>query len=234
MSKANKLKNYGRSLLEMMEGIPQEVKEDISGSGYKIIGKHLDPKDLEHFSALFSMEKERMTKHDFSDFHEKTAGNEEFLSQQIEWAASYSAMCEMVGKEKAMEIHNEIAAQTYPKLFSMSFPSPADLSGSNDPFNEFKEWFSTLMEANKRAGIHDFEIVEATRDLFQINCTRCAWNEIYKQLGVRDACMPICRVDDIFFPDFCHKAGIRYSRSGTLAAGNEYCDYRFERPVSSD
>ncbi len=88
------------------------------------------------------------------------------------------------------------------------------------------------MEANKKAGVHDFEIVKETQDVFQVNCIWCAWNDIYKQLGVSDACMPICNVDDIFFPDYCQKAGIKYSRSGALATGNKYCDYRFERPDS--
>jgi hypothetical protein len=45
--KIEKLKNYGKSLIEMMKEVPQEIIKEISDSSLNIIKKHLNSDDFE-------------------------------------------------------------------------------------------------------------------------------------------------------------------------------------------
>jgi hypothetical protein len=232
--KTKDLKNYGKSLLEMMGSVPQEVQKEISDAGFNIVKKHLDSEDLWRFTASLEAEKERMLKMDFSSVREKELNSEEFLHQQIEWAASFSTVSGIIGKEKALNIFREITEKTYPKLFFYMFPTAEDLNKFDDPFNAFKEWFLAMMEANKNVGLFDYKVVENTGDAFQMDCIWCAWHETFRQLGVKEACIPVCHADDAFYPDYFQQTDIEYKRAKTLGWGNACCDFRFERSIVVD
>jgi hypothetical protein len=227
--KMESLKNYGKSLLEMMRDVPQEIMKEISDSSFNIIEKHLNSDDFQRFMSSFPIKKERMSKKNFSRVRKRGLNSEEFIYQQIEWAASFATALKIIGREKALNVFREITEKTYPKLFLNMFPTPEELNELDDPFNAFKEWFSAMMEANKKVGLFDYKIVENTGDTFGMNCIWCAWHETYKQLGVEEACIPVCHADDAFYPDYFRQTGIRYKRTQTLGWGSNCCDFRFER-----
>ena len=231
--KMEKLKNYGKSLFEMMGSVPQEIQKEISDSSLNIIKKHLNSDDLKRFTVSLEAEKERMLEMNLSSLREKGLNSKEFMHQQIEWASSFSAALKIVGREKALNIFKEITEKTYPKLFFNMFPIPQDLNEFDNPFIAFKEWFSAMMEANKNVGLFDYTIVENTDDVFQMDCIWCAWHATYKQLEAEEACIPVCHADDAFYPDYFQQTGIEYKRTKTLGWGNACCDFRFERSVSS-
>ena len=226
------LKNYGKSLLEMMGSVPQEIQKEISDTSFSIMNKHLNSDDLKHFTAFLESEKKRMLRMNLSSVREKGLNSEEFIQQQIEWAASFSAISNIIGREKALNIHREITEKTYPNFFFYVFPTPQNLNEFDDPFNAFKEWFSAMMEANKNVGLFDYTIVENTDYVFQMDCIWCAWHEAYKHLGAEDACIPVCYADDAFYPDYFQKTDIEYKRAKTMGWGNTCCDFRFERSVN--
>lgn len=227
--KVKNLKNYGKSLLEMTGSVPHEVIKESSDLSSEIMEQFLNVENMEHFTSYLSAEKERMLKQDMSDVNEKGLNSEDFIYQQIEWAASFSAISKMMKKEEAVKLFRKIAEQTYPKLFSVSFPTSEDIGKFDDPFSAFKEWFSVMMDANKKAGLFDYETIEDNQDALQINCIWCVWYEIYKQVGMKEACIPVCYADDIFYPNYFRQTGISYKRSGTLGWGDDCCDFRFER-----
>jgi len=225
------LKNYGKSLLEMMGSVPQEIIKEIQDSSSNIIEEHLNSDDLKRFTVSLEAEKERMLKMNLSSVQEKGLNSEEFIHQQIEWAASFSAALRIIGREKALNVFREITEKTYPKLFYNMFPTPEDLNKFDEPFNAFKEWFSAMMEANKNVGLFDYKVVKNTGDAFQMDCAWCAWHETYKQLGAEEACMPVYHADDAFFPDYFQQTDVEYKRAKTLGWGNACCDFRFERSI---
>ena len=229
--KMEKLKNYGKSLLEMMGSVPQEIQKEISDSNFNIIEKHLNPDDLKRFTVSLEVEKEKMLKKNLSTVSEKGLNNKEFINQQIEWAVSFSTVSTIIGGEKTIKMFREITEQTYPKLFFHMFPTLENLNEFDDPFNAFKEWFLAMMEVNKNVGLFDYKVVENTGDAFQMDCIWCAWHETYKQLGAEEACIPVCHSDDAFYPDYFQQTGIEYKRTKTLGWGNACCDFRFERSV---
>jgi L-2-amino-thiazoline-4-carboxylic acid hydrolase len=223
------LKNYGKSLLEMMGSVPQEIQKEISDTGFGIMKKHLNSDNQKRFAVSMEIEKEKMLKKNLSTVSEKGLNSIEFIHQQIDWAASFSAASKIIGREKTLNVFREITEKTYPKLFFNVFPAPEDLNELDDPFNAFKEWFLAMMKANNNVGLFDYKIVENTGDVFQMNCIWCAWYETYKQLGVEEACIPVCHADDAFYPDYFQQTDIKYKRTKTLGWGNACCDFRFER-----
>ncbi|MBU0767489.1 MAG: L-2-amino-thiazoline-4-carboxylic acid hydrolase, partial [Proteobacteria bacterium] len=230
--KMEKLKNYGKSLLEIMGSVPKEIQKEVSDTGFSIMKKHLTPDELKHFAASLETEKEKMLKKDLSAVSDKGLNSEEFINQQIEWASSFSTTSKIIGREKTLKIFREMTEQTYPKLFFHMFPRPLDLNKFDDPFNAFKEWFSAMMEANKNVGLFDYTIVENTDNVFQMDCIWCAWHATYKQLEAEEACIPVCYADDAFYPDYFQQTDIEYKRTKTLGWGNACCDFRFERSVN--
>jgi len=229
--KMEKLKNYGKSLLEMMGSIPQGIQREISDTGFYIMKKHLNSDDLGRFAASMEAEKERMLKMNLSSVCEKGLNSEEFIHQQIEWAASFSEASRIIGREKALKIYRDITEKTYPKLFFYMFPTSEELNTFDDPFIAFKEWFLAMMEANKNVGLFEYNIVEDTGDTFQMDCIWCAWHATFKQLDAEGACIPVCHADDAFYPDYFQQTDIEYKRTKTLGWGNVCCDFRFERSI---
>ncbi len=161
-------------------------------------------------------------KHGFIDY-------DEFKAQQIEWAAPFQAFSKIKGLLVTFDLFTEIADQTWPIFMFASFPKPDELTKHYDKFIAFKLWFLAMMEANKKDGVLLSEKVEDTDDTFQVNCTWCAWYEIYNQIDLNEACKPICHIDDIFFPEYCSQIGVSYKRTTTLSENGAFCDYRFIR-----
>ena len=81
----------------------------------------------------------------------------------------------------------------------------------------------------KIAGCHVYELVNNTDDTFQMNCIYCAWYEIPKLLGVKEACLPSCYADDVYLPNALGEIDIKFKRTNTLARGGNCCDFKFER-----
>ncbi|MBW2489754.1 MAG: L-2-amino-thiazoline-4-carboxylic acid hydrolase [Deltaproteobacteria bacterium] len=229
--KPKDLKNYGKSLLEMMGSMPQEIQQEISDTGFSIMKKYLHSVDLTRFAASMDMEREKMLKKNLSIVSEKGLNSKEFIHQQIDWSASFITASKIIGREKALSVFREITEKTYPKLFFTLFPTPEDLNAFDDPFMAFKEWFLVMMEANKNVGLFDYKIVKDTEDAFQMDCFWCVWHETYKQLGAKDACIPVCHADDAFYPDYFQQTDIKYKRTQTLGWGEDRCDFRFERSI---
>lgn len=226
---SGKMKNYGKSLLEMTGSVPSEVIKEVSDLTAKILSQFLNSENMERFRTLLPTKKDQISEQDMSCVNKNGLVSKGFILQQIEWAASFSIVSEMMSEEMAIKIFRKIAETTYPKLFSAVFPTPGEIRESEDPFNSFKSWFSAMMDANRKAGLFEYEIFEDSQDVLQINCIWCAWHEIYKNSGLKKACIPVCHADDTFYPDYLRQTGIRYKRTKTIGWGNECCDFRFER-----
>jgi hypothetical protein len=69
-----------------------------------------------------------------------------------------------------------------------------------------------------RSDALDYEVVEQSHDVFQIDVTRCSYAEFYKELGEPDFEMA-CGFD----PD------IKLTRTQTIMQGAKHCDFRYKR-----
>lgn len=222
------LRNYGKPL-KIPEGVPRDVEKAVRKEALKIIRKHIGLINVIRLLFLTMTENRRMSAHDMSVVRQRGLTDEDFLKGQIQMAALFSAISRIVGKERALEISKEIMDTAGPAAMSHIMPEPEHFKKLGDPFEAFKKYYMAIVAADKAAGIHDFEVIEDREDAFQVNVTYCAYCEIPKQLGVVEACQPSCYADEVFFPEFCERMGMRFIRKGTLARHDAVCDFRYER-----
>jgi hypothetical protein len=223
------LKNFGKSLSDITTSMHREQRKEISAISYQIIRNHLGLFNLIRFTISTKTETRRMSRIDLTNIRQKGLVNEIFIKSQIRFAAMYSAMSKTVGKQRALEILNKIMDEVTPITFQSISPTPEDFKISGDPWEAWKKYFLAMAEADKNAGCHEYELVENTDNTFQMNCIYCAWYEIPKLLGVKEACLPSCYADDVYLPDALRMIGIEFKRTSTMARGENYCDFRFER-----
>ena len=225
--KARKLRNYGKSMLEMMAKMSEEANRKADEAGARIIEKHIESDNLFRFQSLREAEMERMKK--ILPTFSETMGLEspDLILQQLDWAASFSSAGMVAGEEIASNAFREIVEVLYPPMFRAMLPSHRELGRCADPFIAFSDWFLAYMSANRDAGLFRFELIRKDSRVFRFSCDWCAWHAIHERLGTPKACEPICYADLEFFPAYCSKFGATFERPTSLAWGGDCCEFVF-------
>lgn len=181
---------------------------------------------------IWKMKKEirLMKKHDWSRLKEHGLADRKFLDDIIRKTALIKSLADMVGMEKASEIHLRIMDIMGYDLIASMFPSIEEFKACGDIFECLKEYTKAHKAANERAGTHNAEIGEDSDKVFEFNVKYCALQAIAAEFGNPYLCYPSnCYGDEVFFPKVCAEAGLKFRRTGTLATGAPVCDFRFER-----
>jgi hypothetical protein len=227
------LPNYGKGAVEFMSD-PELMKW-----GRKLMMREFR-RELGLIGLLkmgWRMRKEasRMKKHDWSRLRERGLTDQEFLDWLIESMAGMKALADMLGMERASEVFRRIDDRIAYDMSTAAMPSIEELKACGDAFKAFKEYWKAANAANERAGLHEIEIVEDTDDVFVCNYKYCVWREIANEFGDPYLCYPSsCYGDEVWIPRFAHEGGWEFKRTGTLATGAPFCDFRFERLPSGD
>ena len=223
------LKNYGKSWIDALNSLPGEVDRAVRRKSTGIFFRRLGWLNWIPFGISFMKEKKRMSRVDLTAVREKGLSDEGFIKSQIEFAAVFSALSMRMGREKALRTLNEAVEETVCDIFLAAFPAAEDFQKIDDPWSGYKKFLIATMEADREAGCHIAEIVEDTDDAIEMHIRYCAWFEIAKAMGMKDACLANCYGDDVYFPRYSEPNGIKYKRTKTIAGGDPYCDFRFER-----
>jgi hypothetical protein len=210
------LKNYGRPFSETMTELPDAVRKRIRGEGAKVIRRRLGLFGMLRFLFLTWKEKRRMRRMAFIDL-------------LVENTAMFSATAEMVGMERALSIHHAIMDRVAVPLNEALIPSSSEFGQLEDPFGALRKYLLAFFEAEHKAGLHEYRVVEDSDDALAVDVTYCAFCEIPKCLGIMDACEPGCYSDEVFMPHFLGPLGLRLVRTKTLAPKGDRCDFRYER-----
>ncbi len=227
--KVENLKNYGVGLSRQLSALPAEVKKGISRLGTEIIFDSVGFMRTPKLIVIYFAEKRRMKRIDLSPVREAGMKDEQFIREQITLAAVFSAIKRTAGAEKANEIIELLSERIGGETLEFVMPTPDDFLKFENPFRALKDYLTSVAEGDNREGCHRIEIVEDTGDAFQMNITYCAWFEIYKRLGVPEACLVSCNSDEVMLPGYLKPLGVRFVRTGTIAKGASVCDFRFER-----
>jgi len=223
------LKNYGRPFSDTMTTLPEAVQKRIQREGAKVMREHLGLPGLLRLLLLAWREKRRMRRADLDPVRDKGLTHERFIDLMLERAAMFSATVKMVGMERALSIHREIMDQVACPMNEALLPSSSEFEQLDDLFGAFRQYMLAFFEAENRAGLHEYRIVEDSDDALAVDVTYCAFCEIPKRLGVIEAGEPGCYSDEVFFPGFLEPFGLRFVRTQTLARKGDRCDFRFER-----
>jgi len=225
----SELKNYGKSWIAAMNSVPQKTQTGIRKISLGVVRERLGFLETVRFGFLYLKEKKRMSGIDLTEAKRMGLAEERFIKAQVEFAAFYSALSRIVGREKALEILYAVIEATASLFFAALFPGESDFLQLEDPWGAYKDYMAATMKADEVDGCHVAEFVEDSEQAFQMDVIFCAWYEIAKALGVPEACKANCYGDDVVMPDALKPFGIRFLRTTTLAQGGDRCDFRFER-----
>jgi hypothetical protein len=233
--KVEEFTNYGKGFVDMMSD------HELMKRGRKLMMREFR-RELGLIGLLkmgWRMRKEarRMKNHDWSRLRERGLTDQGCLDQLIESMAAIKALADMLGMERASEVYRRIDDRTAYDMSTAAFPSVEEFKACGDAFKSFKEYWKAANAANERAGLHEVEIVEDTEDTDDVlvcNYKYCVWREVANEFGDTYLCYPSsCYGDEAWLPRFAHEGGWEFKRSGTLATGAPFCDFRFERVVGS-
>jgi hypothetical protein len=227
--KVEELKNYGKSFAEVLSEIPLEVTKQMKKTMLGELRRGVGIIGMARLMWKVSKEVTGMKEHDWSRLRERGLDDDDFIEETVQKIALMKALAEMVGMEKASGIHRKVFDRSGFDLAASMFPSVEDFRACGDVFASFKKYSRASQEANERAGIHRVEITEDTDTSFVFTVTYCAFHEVALEFGNAYLCYPSsCYGDEVFFPEICIRAGLRFTRTGTLATGATVCDFRFE------
>ena len=227
--KVQELKNYGKSYAETMPDLPQPVQKLIKKASSRVVRAHLGILGSLRLLILARREGKRLRGVDLAPVRERGLTSEPLIQQTIRNTAMFSALRKLAGLGKARAVFYEIMDNVSCPMNEAILPSAQELGEMGNDFQAFRDYLVAFFEAEKDAGLHDYEVVEDSDEAIAFNVTYCAFCEVPRLCGVVEACDPSCYSDEVFFPGYLEPLGIRVVRTKTLAGGGDCCDFRFEK-----
>jgi hypothetical protein len=233
--RVEELRNYGKGLMDSVpdpkglerwkvvrESIQKELRNELGVEGAETLDKEV------------AMLTKTMKSTDWSVLREHGLVNVKYLESIIQRIAFMKALADMVGMKKATRIQCRLLDISMYDLVAPLFPSTEDYKSCGDYFAAFKKYSKSTYAANIRAGLHEMTIIEDSPAAFAFKVTYCAWHEVAKAFGDPYLCYPsTCYGDDAYISRSLAKSGCQWKRSGTMATGAPFCEFRFEYDASA-
>lgn len=135
----------------------------------------------------------------------------------------FEVLADEVGRDRAVAILTRAVARRAEKAgadFAASAPGGNDLLA-----------FAGMLEVWGEDGAINFDLERREADRLDFNVTRCRYAEMYRDLGVAElGAVLSCNRDGAFCTGF--NPDIRLTRTQTIMAGADHCDFRFFREPS--
>lgn len=229
------LKNYGRSFFEILYDLPEDIIKLAEKTLLAEVKKDLGYLALAKLGWKVKKEISVRTKQDWSSLQLGLPREQRFLEDAIKKTALMKVLVDMVGREKAAAIHRRFYDRVADDLIGCMFPSVDDFTACGDTFVCLKDYCRSTVEPNRRAGTHLVEIADVSGSGFIYRVKYCLLHAVAAGFGDPYLCYPSsCYGDEVFFPGMCVRAGLRFSRNGTLAEGGDACEFIFSRPEVPD
>ncbi len=124
-----------------------------------------------------------------------------------------------LGAEKARELLTAV-------IVELAREKGAELRVVNN--NDSLITFAETWEPWLRGGTLDMEVVTLTDDEYRFNVTRCAYAEMYRELGLAELGFILsCNRDAALVEGFSDR--IEFRRTQTIMEGAPYCDFHYFR-----
>ena len=222
------MSNYGKSFVDAMTD--RENMKKIEKVMYRELRRELGFIGMLRLWWRMRNEIKRMKKRDWSKLIKRGLTDQDYLKFVIQSIALVKAMVDIVGMEKAVDMRHRIWDRTAYTVMTSIFPSVEELKTCEDFFACIREYIKTANDINKRTGVYEADIVEDNDRVFACNFKYCAYHEVAKEFGDAYLCYPAsCYADEVFWSKVGAEVGWRYQRHGTLATGEQVCDFRLER-----
>jgi len=234
--RVEELRNYGKGL---MDSVPDpkglERWKVVAKSIQKELHKELGVEGTERLDKETARLTKGMKSDDWAILREHGLVNEKYQESVIQRIAFMKILADMVGMKKATEIQCRLLDMSMYDLMTPLFPSTEEYKSCGNYFAAFKKYSKSTYAANIRAGLHEMTITEDSPSVFAFKVTYCAWHEVAKAFGDPYLCYPsTCYGDDAYISRSLAKSGCQWKRSGTMATGAPFCEFRFEYAPSGD
>jgi hypothetical protein len=223
------LKNYGVDVATTMASLPRAVRERMEAVSRRVVVKRLGLLKALRLPGLIAREEKRLRAVDLSPLRGRGLDKEELRAEALSQVAAFAAVARLAGTEKAVGIFEEVMREVGREVWEAQAPTAEDFKRCGDAFAAFRAYFRATMEANRGAGVLEYEMAEDGPDAVQYDVTSCVFYELAARLGFPEAARHLCLADDVYFPESGREIGARFVRAGTLARGAARCDFRFER-----
>ncbi|MFZ4455780.1 MAG: L-2-amino-thiazoline-4-carboxylic acid hydrolase [Bacteroidales bacterium] len=227
--KIEEVKGYGIAISDLEANWDDTFKKKLKAVSQKIIFQELSFMQKLKLVFLYYKENRKAQKLDLSDIKARGMTNMAFLNQQLEYISMFSALSKVLNTARAIDIMKRVMEATVVEAFSKSTPEQEAIDEYGNNFEFFRNYFAPLPESCRKAGCLDMHLTKNNKDVFQLDIRWCIWLELATKMVVPEACIPNCYADDLAYPLYFEKYGIKYSRQGTLANGACCCDLKFEK-----
>lgn len=227
------LKNFGIPMNKTIREAERSLGKWTKLRVLFVVLKNLGILGMLRLPSLTRRERNRISGNDLSVVRAKGLEDQYFINYFIERTAVFSAMSLLVGEEQAVTIHEKITELVVPTAMASMLPTTDQIKQFDDPMDVLRKYIESNLEANREAGLHEYRLIDEPGIAVGFDITYCAFAEIPKQLGVPKTGTFNCYSDEVFFPNYLKPLGLRFVRTGTIARGNEVCDFRFERIEST-
>jgi hypothetical protein len=221
------LKNYGVDVVSTMAALPYEVRKRTEEVSRRVILNRLGLLQSLRLPGLIAQEEKKLRAVDLTPIKGRGLDGDA-LSQIVSQAAAFAAVARLAGVEKAVAIFEEVMREVSGDIWGAQAPRAEDFKNCGDATVSFRAYFRAMMEANRDAGVLEYDVVEDGSAAIQYDVTSCVLLDLARLSGYPEAAWHLCLADDLYFPDECRKIGLRFVRTGTLARGDSCCDFRFE------
>ncbi|WDV46808.1 L-2-amino-thiazoline-4-carboxylic acid hydrolase [Clostridiaceae bacterium M8S5] len=227
--KANSLYNYGKSLDKVIEDMPNDAREYVQKVFKSEMKKNLGFIKMIRFILAKRTYDKKIANIEHDVARKLNVQSEKFVKNLLNRASAFGALSKIIGKDEALKFNCNLAEKTTYDLMSRFHPTLEELKSCGDPFEVYKQYMITGLEANVKVGIHEFEVIEDTDDVLRFDVTSCAFHSIPDYIGLGETCIVSCYSDDVFYPRYCEQLGLEFIRTGTIARGDKVCDFCFRR-----
>lgn len=225
--KAKELKYYGKPFTVTMVDNDAKTWLISTPAMSKIMLKELGLFTTIRILNDWKKKEKELSKIDFSSLNIKSKNASKFIKQRISQTAIFMAMEKQIGLNKTISLHHQFMDKVGMKIQELYNPPQQEVMELEHPFEDYMKFLIAEFEAEKKVGLHDFEIVEHNEETVRINVTYCAFCKIPEMCGMKEACEPGCYSDEVFFPNYLRPLGIQFERTTTLARNGNYCDFKF-------
>lgn len=229
--KAQNLKNYGRSISDiMLDPNTKKYSRQVLTLILSECRKELGIVGTGKLLWAIKRNTRSVKNSDWSRLREHGPLDQRFVEMLLEQDAAMKSLEKMIGTDKASEFYLRITERIGNEFPSPLFPPIEEFQACGNAFEAFREYLKAMGAADQKGGLHEIEVIEDTHNAFAYNVKYCVWNEIAREVGVSKLCYAFrCYGDEVYFNSAMPKIGVNYKRTGTLMLGAPICDVRFER-----
>ena len=222
--KVEELKNYGKSVGEVVDATPKSVMIKV---GWIVITSIIKETGLIGFIPFMNKvkkEKKRIIRDNPEGYSKALELGKEPATQFLTMTAMFNVVANKKSREEAYKftktMWQKYAKHTIPSMYEANKLSKCE----GDTFSNYKKFNVAMFKANDDYHVKE---IKDEPDCLTVIVDRCVSVDIANALKCPEVGMLGCDHDVAGYPYIEDKVSSEFRRSNTIAKGDEVCDFMF-------